>query len=231
MGTDLFFARPKSHVNALGWKNRSVPIFGSVLFLFLYLYLCGGLVWAQPDRVPEIAIGDPAPDFSAVDQNGQQRRLSDFHGSIVVLEWTNRDCAFVKHHYNANNMQALQNDARTANVVWLTVSSSAPGSAGYMDADGAKRFLNRYQATPSAVLLDPDGHMGRQYDVELSPQVFIIDANRILIYMGSMDDQPSTRMTDIDQATDYVGEALENAVAGRPVTRPITRPYGCPIEY
>jgi hypothetical protein len=73
--------------------------------------------------------------------------------------------------------------------------------------------------------------MGRQYDVELSPQIFIIDANGTLIYMGGMDDQPSTRTADIDQATDYVGEALDNAVAGRPVARPITRPYGCPIEY
>lgn len=195
------------------------------------LCIYGRLGWAQSVQVPEIAIGKPAPNFSAIDENDQRRRLSDYRGSHVVLEWTNRDCAFVKKHYNADNMQALQNDARSRNVVWLTVTSTAPSHAGYMDAEGARRFRNRYEATPTAFLLDPDGRMGRQYDVEVTPQVFIIDPEGNLVYMGGMDDKPSTRIADIDPAADYVGEALDDTLAGRAVARPITRPYGCPIEY
>jgi peroxiredoxin len=181
--------------------------------------------------VPELEIGRPAPNFSAIDEKGQRRQLTDYRGSHVVIEWTNRDCAFVKKHYNANYMQALQNDARSRNVIWLTVTSTAPGQPGYMDADGAERFRNRYEALPAAILLDPDGRMGRQYDVEVTPQVFIIDRDGILVYMGGMDDRPSTRIADIDPATDFVGEALDDTLAGRPVARAVTRPYGCPIEY
>ncbi len=195
------------------------------------LFLLSRLAWGHSGQLQEIAIGKPAPNFSALDENGQRRRLADYHGSHVVLEWTNRDCPFVKKHYDSDNVQSLQSDARSRGVVWLTVTSTAPSHAGYMDAGGAKRFRNRYHATPTSILLDPDGRLGRQYDVEVTPQIFIIDPDGNLVYMGGMDDKPTTRIADIDLATDYVGEALDETLAGRPVSRPITRVYGCPIVY
>ena len=76
-----------------------------------------------------------------MDENGERRRLADYRGSIVVLEWLDRDCPFVKKHYNSNNMQALQHDARSRGAVWLTVSSTAPSHPGYIDGDGAQRSL------------------------------------------------------------------------------------------
>lgn len=180
---------------------------------------------------PDVAIGAPAPAFSAVDQNDERRRLEDFRGSWVVLEWTNRACPFVRKHYDSDNMQSLQNDARARGVVWITVNSASPGHPGYMDGGGAERFRNRFGSEPSLFLLDPDGRMARQYDVEVAPEVFIIDPEGTLVYMGGMDDRPTTRVADVDEATDYVGEAIDDALAGRAVARPITRPYGCPIEY
>lgn len=189
------------------------------------------LATAQSGPVPELVIGEPAPDFSALDEHGHRHRLSDYRGAPVVLEWTNRDCPFVKKHYDSDYMQALQNDARSRGAVWLTVASSASGRPGHMDAEAAERFRNRYQSSPTAILLDEDGHLARQYDVEVTPQVFIIDPAGVLVYMGGMDDRPSTRAADIDQATDFVGEALDDTLDGRPVSRPITRAYGCPVEY
>lgn len=187
--------------------------------------------WAQVAPVPGVAIGQPAPEFSAMDENGERRHLSDFRGSVVILEWTNRACPFVRKHYDSDNMQSLQNDALSRGAVWLTVTSTAPSHAGYMDGGGAKRFRNRFDASPTLFLLDPDGRMGRQYDVEVTPQIFIIDPEGVLVYMGGMDDKESTRAEDVDRATDYVGEALDQVLAGQSVSRAITRPYGCPIEY
>lgn len=181
--------------------------------------------------MPEIAIGSPAPEFSTIDENGQRQRLSDYRGSFVVLEWVNRACPFVKKHYDSENMQSLQNDARSRDVVWLTVSSAAPSHPGYMDGDGAQRFRTRYGAKPTSILLDPDGRMGRQYDVEVAPQIFIIDPAGVLLYDGGVDNKATTRIADIDRSIDYVGEALDEALDGRSVTHPLTRAYGCPIEY
>jgi len=192
--------------------------------------LClSAMAWGQ--AASEVAIGQPAPEFSALDENDERRRLSDFRGSHVILEWTNSACPFVRKHYISENMQSLQNDARSRGVVWLTVSSTPPSHRGYMDGGGAKRFRNRFGTEPTHFLLDPDGRMGRQYDVEVTPEVFIIDPQGILVYMGGMDDKPTTGVADVDQAIDYVGEAMDDTLAGRPVSRPITRAYGCPIEY
>ena len=193
--------------------------------------LQAGTALGQPEPVPRIGIGKPAPEFSAVDEHGNRRRLSDYRGSFVVLEWVNRACPFVKKHYDSDNMQSLQDDARARGVVWLTVTSTAPSHPGYMDAGGAERFRNRYGAVPALILLDPDGRMGRQYDVEVTPELFIIDPEGVLIYMGGMDDKATVRIADIADATDYVGMALDEALEGQPVSRPITRPYGCPIVY
>lgn len=191
----------------------------------------GAAAWGEDAAVPGVTIGAPAPEFSATDEQGERRRLSDFRGAHVILEWTNRDCPFVRKHYDSDNMQSLQHDARARGAVWITVASSAPGHPGYMDGDGARRFRNRFDAEPTHILLDPDGRMGRQYDVEFTPQIFIIDPAGNLVYMGGVDDSPTTRTADVDRATDFVGGALDDALAGRPVARPVTRPYGCPVEY
>ncbi len=51
------------------------------------------------------AIGQPAPNFTAVDSNGKTVRLSDYKGKIVVLEWTNHQCPYTVKHYVTGNMQ------------------------------------------------------------------------------------------------------------------------------
>ena len=187
--------------------------------------------WATSGQVAPVAVGLPAPQFSAIDELGERRRLSDYRGAYVVLEWVNRACPFVQEHYESDYMQALQNDARARGVVWLSVSSTASGHPGYMDADGAARFRARYDAMPTSILLDPDGRMARLYDVDVTPQIFIIDPQGVLIYMGGMDDRPTSRAGDIDGATDFVGDAIDQALTGRPVARPVTRAYGCPVVY
>ncbi|MGC2600089.1 MAG: redoxin domain-containing protein, partial [Rhodomicrobium sp.] len=71
--------------------------------------------------------GTRAPDFSAVDSNGKTVKLGNFRGKIVVLEWTNDGCPYVKKHYGSGNMQSLQKDAAAKGAVLLTIISSAPG--------------------------------------------------------------------------------------------------------
>lgn len=193
--------------------------------------LCTAPVPVPAGQVAPVVVGQPAPEFSAIDAQGERRRLGDYRGAFVVLEWVNRACPFVQKHYASDNMQALQNDARARGVVWLTVSSTAPGHPGYMDADAAERFRNRYGAVPTSILLDPDGHMGRLYDVDVTPQIFIIDPRGILIYMGGVDDRPTANATDVSGATDFVGRAIDQALAGRPIERPVTPAYGCPVVY
>lgn len=181
--------------------------------------------------LPTLEIGQPAPDFRAMDSNGQTHRLSRYLGHHVVLEWTNFDCPYADKHYQTGSMQALQHLARQNGVAWFTVLSSAPGLHGHADGPLANEHVRQRKAVPWAVLLDPQGRLGRAYGALTTPHVFMLDPEGNLIYRGAVDDTPSAHAEDVEQASNFVRAALEQALAGQPITKPITRPYGSTVKY
>lgn len=177
------------------------------------------------------SVGAPAPAFSATDSNGIDHALADYSGRVVVLEWTNHDCPYVGKHYGAGNMQALQKQATADGIVWLSVISSAPGTQGHVSGAEANRLTTSRDAAPTAVLLDPEGTIGRAYDARTTPHMYVIDADGTLVYMGGIDDRPTTDPADLDGATNYVSAALADLAAGREVAVKTSRPYGCSVKY
>jgi peroxiredoxin len=184
---------------------------------------------AAPARAARV--GDPAPSFTATDSNGARRSLAEFAGKYVVLEWHNNGCPFVRKHYESGNMQADQKEWTARGVVWLTVISSAPGKQGFVTADEENAYLKRMNAAPTAALLDPAGQLGHLFDAKTSPHMFIVDPAGKLIYNGAIDDQPTPDPASLTGATNYVSQALTQAMAGKPVTLPTSRPYGCSVKY
>jgi peroxiredoxin len=176
-------------------------------------------------------IGQPAPAFTGTDSNGNLVSLADLRGKVVVLEWTNHDCPFVRRHYDAASMQALQEGAKADGVVWLSIISSAPGEQGHVSAAEANRLTTKRSAHPAAVILDPDGTIGRLYDAKTTPHMYIIDATGVLVYMGAIDDQPRNLGADPLTARNYVSGALAQIKAGQPVDPAMTQPYGCSVKY
>ncbi len=177
------------------------------------------------------SLGGPAPDFALPDVQGGTRRLSDFRGRHVVLEWTNPGCPFVQKHYRSGNMQTLQREAAARQVVWLTINSTEPGHADYLKPAELQRWMAQQQAAATAVLLDESGQTGKAYGARVTPHMYLIDPQGRLIYAGGIDSIPSARVDDIAQATNYVRLALTEALAGRHLSRPSTAPYGCSIKY
>lgn len=175
--------------------------------------------------------GEPAPDFSATDSRGHTVRLSALRGHHVVLEWTNHECPFVRKHYGSGKLQALQKDATARGVTWLSVISSAPGKEGHVDGARADQLTRERGAAPTAVLLDESGAVGRAYAAKTTPQLFLIDPQGRLLYLGAIDSIASADVEDIARAQPYFRQALDEALAGKPVSRPLTRPYGCGIKY
>ena len=176
-------------------------------------------------------VGEPAPDFAATDTNGEVHKLSEYQGKFVVLEWTNRGCPYTQKHYNSGNMQRLQREWSSRGVVWLTVISSAPGKQGYVTASEENAYLKQANAARTVVLLDPTGTLGHLYDAKTTPHIFIINPKGALIYNGAIDDRPTTDVSDVNGAKNYVSLALEEATSGKPVSNPTTRPYGCSVKY
>ena len=189
------------------------------------VFLSMAAAWAVP------VIGELAPGFTLVDSYGETHVLSNYRGSHVILEWTNHECPYVRKHYGTGNMQRLQQDATEDGVIWLTIISSAPGRQGYISDNQANLLTASRGAYPDAVLFDPEGIVGRAYDARTTPHMYVIDAEGVLRYMGAIDDQPTTRRSSVEGATNYVRLALADMDAGRDVEITETTAYGCSVKY
>jgi peroxiredoxin len=176
-------------------------------------------------------LGKPAPAFSATDSNGKSWSLAELKGKVVVLETTNQDCPYVRKHYNSTNMQTQQREAAAKGVVWLTVASSAAGEEGFVTAAQANELTQKRNAAPTAFLLDPKSRIARAYGATVTPHMYIIDASGMLVYKGGIDSIPSSSTADVAKAKQYVRVALDEVLAGRPVSDASTRPYGCSLKY
>ncbi len=176
-------------------------------------------------------IGNPAPDFTLTDCTGKSVSLSNFKGKTVVLEWTNAGCPFVKKHYGSGNMQKLQKDATDRGVVWLSICSSAPGKQGNMAPSEAAKACEENGSHATAYLLDEDGTVGKLYNAKRTPEMYVINPDGILVYQGAIDDKKSPDPADIPGAKNYVVTALDEVLAGKPVSTPTTEAYGCSVKY
>ncbi|QNI38073.1 thioredoxin family protein [Edaphobacter albus] len=182
---------------------------------------------------PLLAItpGGQAPDFKGTDSNGVIHTLSQYRGKYVVLEWANRGCPYDQKHYLSGNMEALQKQWTDKGVVWLSVLSSAPGEQGNVTPTEENEYLKKMKAAPTAALLDPEGNIARLYQAKTTPHMFVINPQGKLIYQGAIDDKPTTDQADIKTAHNYLNDALNASMSGKPVPVASTRPYGCSVKY
>ncbi len=172
-----------------------------------------------------------AMDFELIDTLGKTHKLSDYKGKFVVLEWVNHGCPFVKKHYGAKNMQALQKRAVDSGAIWLSICSSAAGQEGTMTTEEWNKTIASTGTSATAVLLDGDGKVGMAYGARTTPHMFVVSPEGAIIYKGAIDDKPTADPADIPGAKNYVAAALDEAMAGQPVTMASSEPYGCSVKY
>ncbi|MCG2588176.1 thioredoxin family protein [Rhodohalobacter sulfatireducens] len=179
----------------------------------------------------DATVGDQAPSFEVMGADGAIYNLSDFEGQYVILEWLNHGCPYIQKHYNGNNMQQLQEKYTDQGVVWLSVISSAPGTQGYMEAEEARQSIEEQGASPTTILLDPEGEMGRAYDARVTPHMFIIDPSGTVRYNGAIDDKPTPAASSLETAHNYIDAAMNSLLNGEEVETKSTTPYGCSVKY
>ena len=172
-----------------------------------------------------------APQFDVPDSRQRRRRLAEFKGKTVVLEWTSASCPFVRAQYESGVMPELQKWAAAQGVVWLSVVSTHPSRRDYLPAEKFDALHRGRGAAPAALLFDADGKMGRAYGAVVTPHMFIIDAKGELVYSGAISDNPTMSAAAARTSRNYVKAALEDVLAGRKIATASTRPFGCTIAY
>jgi alkyl hydroperoxide reductase subunit AhpC len=176
-------------------------------------------------------IGQPAPDFALSDLDGHPVHLADFKGKIVVLEWFNPECPFVRKAHTKGSLVGTAKRYMDQGFVWLAVDSAAPGKEGYgrsKNADAKKTYRMEYP-----VLLDESGDVGRAYGATNTPHIFIIDKGGTLVYRGAIDNSPDAEGESPigGKLVNYVDATVADLVAGRAVATPSTQAYGCGVKY
>jgi len=177
-----------------------------------------------------VEIGGPAPDFTATDLNGKAVKLGDYTGRIVVIESYNSDCPYCNNQYKTGAMPALQKDLAGKGVVWLLVNSVNPKNFSHRTAEQAKQEIVEKKITAEAWIDDSSGAVGHLYGMKTTPHMFVIDKSGVLVYDGAIDDKP-TPNHDPAKARNYVREAVDDLLAGKPIEVSQTKPYGCSVKY
>jgi peroxiredoxin len=203
----------RRHFNALGLSAFALP---------------AGLLASGAAQAA--SVGQPAPDFTLTDTAGKAVKLSDFRGKPAVLEWTNPGCPFVRKHYGGN-MQSLQKEFTAKGVVWLAINSTRDDSSDYLSPPQLARWKADKGAAATAVLMDEDGKVGQAYNARVTPHMYIVSTQGVLVFAGGIDNVPSAREADIAKATNYVRQGLGELLAGKPLSTPTSLPYGCSIKY
>jgi hypothetical protein len=183
---------------------------------------------ATPTPTATAALGQPAPDFTLTDLDGNAHTLSQYKGSIVVLEWWNPQCPFVDYAHAKGPLVDMAVKEIAQGVVWLSINSGAPGKQG-AGAEASRAGVTTF-GMKNPVLLDEDGAVGRTYGAEKTPHMYVVDGSGTLVYRGGLDDAPMGEPED-GELTPHVANALADLRAGKPVAVAETKAYGCSVKY
>jgi hypothetical protein len=194
-------------------------------FLYILCLLCSAQSTAAAPP------GQMAPDFSLPATDGKPVKLSDMRGKWVVLEWVNPGCPYVQKHYVSKNMQALQKESGGRGVVWLAVNSTNPSHHDYLKPAKMGEWMKAQGGAPRATLMDEFGDAGRAYSARTTPQMIVVSPEGRVVYNGAIDDRRSVSPEDIKGARNHVRAALDESLAGKPVSVASTTPYGCSVKY
>jgi peroxiredoxin len=170
-------------------------------------------------------VGQSAPLFTLEDQTGNKISLADQTGKVVVLEWFNNECPFVQKHYTGGDMNKLAEAYKAKGVVWLAVNSTKNKT----NADNAK--IAKEWSIDRPILNDATGATGHTYGAKTTPHMYVIDKSGTLVYAGAIDSTASSDQADIAKSENYVAKALDEVLAGKPVTTAQTKSYGCGVKY
>ena len=172
----------------------------------------------------EPAAGKKAPEFTLKNYDGKAISLSDYKGKIVVLEWLNYECPFVRYHYEkAHTMTGLADKYKNKNIVWLAINST-----GHLTTDKNKEFAEKHNIS-YPILDDRSGKVGHAYGAKTTPHMFIIDTKGMIVYNGAIDDSPMGKKEK--DVINYVDKALTELTGGKEISIPNTEPYGCSVKY
>jgi hypothetical protein len=115
-------------------------------------------------------------------------------------------------------------------VVWLIVNSVNPKNSSHRSNAEAQKEMAAQKMNVTAWIDDSSGAIGHLYGMKTTPHMFVIAKDGTLVYDGAIDNQPDPFHNPL-AADNYVKDAVNDLLAGKPVAVSQTKPYGCGVKY
>jgi peroxiredoxin len=163
-------------------------------------------------------VGQPAPDFTLKDLNGKTHSLKDHRGQIAVIVFVSTECPFSNAYIE--RLRAIASDYSKKNVTLLGVNANPAESLAQIREHAGKNKLD------FTILKDEGSRVADAYGATRTPEVFVVDGSGVLRYRGRIDNAKEIARV---QRSD-LREALDEMIAGKPVSVAETKSFGCPIK-
>jgi len=183
----------------------------------------------KDDKEREAPKYEKAPAFKAKGTDGKEYSLEQFKGKVVVLEWGDHNCPWVKRHYDQGTLQALQKKytAEGKDVVWLVIASTREDHRAYLKPAQIDAKNKQLGAAPTATLMDTDGTIGRAYHAKTTPHMFVINKKGEIVYSGAPDNLRETKnKDDLKKNKSHLEPVLDALLDGKSPKPVSTEPYG-----
>lgn len=173
-----------------------------------------------------LQLGEKAPDFRLPATDGKTYSLSDFHDAdTLVVFFTCNHCPYVIGSDEVTRQTALKFKDR--GVRFVAINSNSENT--YRE-DGFDFMVKRMEEHkfPWVYLRDESQDVARAYGALRTPHFYVFDRERRLVYTGRGVDSPrdTSKMTVND-----LENALEEHLAGKPISTPLTNPIGCNVKW
>ena len=174
-----------------------------------------------------LELGTPAPDFALPDTDGRTVSLADFAGAPALLVmFLSNHCPYVKHLRGA--LAGLARDYQPRGVAFVGIMSN---DVARYPADAPERMREERAACgwTFPYLYDEAQDVARAYRAACTPDIFLFDGERRLVYRGQFDD--SRPSNGIAPTGADLRAALDAVLEGRPVPAEQRPSIGCNIKW
>jgi peroxiredoxin/mono/diheme cytochrome c family protein len=182
-----------------------------------------GVLTGQEPAVPQkTPIGKAVANFKLQDYRGAWHALEDYSkNKVVVVAFLGAECPLAKRY--ASRLAELDREFGQKGVAFLGID------ANQQDALTQIAHLARTHHVEFPILKDVGNAVADQLGAQRTPEVFMLDNRRVVRYWGRVDDQFGVGYSRPQPTRRDLVVALEELLAGKPVTQPVTPPEGCVI--
>ena len=172
-----------------------------------------------------LALATEAPPFDLPGVDGRNHRLDDYADApVLAVVWSCNHCPYVQAW--EGRMIAIQRDYADRGVRLVAISSN---DADQYPQDSFEEMRARAESEGFNLdyLYDEDQSVARAYGPERTPEVFLFDRDRRLVYHGAIDDSRDDRGV----TQHYLRDALDALLAGEAPAVADTPPVGCTVKW